>query len=450
MPAWQQIAHQRQHEGEHQGDDGCREDRVGGGVDQHLADQRFPLALLLCLGMTHREMVQNMDELVGQMFLHHLIGRCGKTDHIRCKEGGDDTHCYHYRIEELADDAERQTQRGDDERKLTNLGHRETAAHRRLQRLASEHEAEGAEYRLTYQYRTDQGEDRNGIFYQNLRVYQHTYRYEEDGSEEILYRFYEFDNFLCLNGFCQYAAHDEGSEGAAEPHLGAQYRHAAAQTQRNDEQGFGIDEFPHRTQEPRNGEDAHDKPHAQEEAYLHDRGKHLPAVGTASARYRRQHHHHHDSQDIFQYQYAHHHRGKLLGAQPHIIECLIYNSGGAHGEHTAQEDAVHPSPAEAVAYADAQHHHAEHDNHGGDDGRSAHLHDFLEREVETEREEGEDDTDVGPGLDIRLVDYRHGVGHVWRNQESRHDVSQHQRLLEPLEDESYDACHHQDEGKVFY
>ena len=110
MPAWQQIAHQRQHEGEHQGDDGCREDRVGGGVDQHLADQRFPLALLLRLGMTHREMVQNMDELVGQMFLHHLIGRCGKTNHIRCKEGGDDAHCYHYRIEELTDDTERQTQ----------------------------------------------------------------------------------------------------------------------------------------------------------------------------------------------------------------------------------------------------------------------------------------------------------------------------------------------------
>ena len=117
---------------------------------------------------------------------------------------------------------------------------------------------------------------------------------------------------------------------------------------------------------------------------------------------------------------------------------------------TAQEDAVHPSPAETVAYADAQHHHAEHDDHGGDDGRCSHLHDFLEREVETEREEGEDDTDVGPGLDIRLVDYRHGVGHVWRNQESRHDVSQHQRLLEPLEDEGYDACYHQDKGEVFY
>ena len=94
-----------------------------------------------------------MDEFVGQMFLHYLIGRCGKTNHIRCKEGGDDAHRYHYRIEELADDAERQTQRGDDERELTNLSHRETAAHRRLQRLASEHETEGAEYRLTYQYR---------------------------------------------------------------------------------------------------------------------------------------------------------------------------------------------------------------------------------------------------------------------------------------------------------
>ena len=65
--------------------------------------------------MTHRKMVQYMDELVGQMLLHHLIGRQRQTDHVRRQEGGDDTHRYDYRIEEVADNAKRQAQRGDDE-----------------------------------------------------------------------------------------------------------------------------------------------------------------------------------------------------------------------------------------------------------------------------------------------------------------------------------------------
>ena len=103
-----------------------------------------------------------------------------------------------------------------------------------------------------------------------------------------------------------------------------------------------------------------------------------------------------------------------------------------------------------MTHADAQHHHGKDDDDAGDDGRGSHLHDFLEGEIETEREEGEDDTDVCPGLDIRLVHHRHGIWHVGRHEEARHDVTQHQGLLEPLEDEGNNASHHQDEGEVFY
>ncbi len=74
---------------------------------------------------------------------------------------------------------------------------------------------------------------------------------------------------------------------------------------------------------------------------------------------------------------------------------------------------------------------------------------FL-KEKSRPSKEGEDDTDVCPGLDIRLVHHRHGVGHVGRHEEARHDVTQHQGLLEPLEDEGNNASHHQDEGEVFY
>ena len=220
LPAWQQIAHQRQHEGEHHGDGCRRKDRVGDGVDSHLADERLPFALLLRRRMAHRKMVQNVDELVGQMLLHHLIGRQSQTNHVGRKEGGNHGYSYHHRIEEVADNPQRQAQRSDDKRELTYLSHRKTAAHRRLQRFAAQHESEGAEYSLSHQDGAHQGEDRNGIFHQYLGVYQHTHRHEEDGAEEIFHRFYQFDNLLSLNGFCKDAAHNEGSEGAGEPHLG--------------------------------------------------------------------------------------------------------------------------------------------------------------------------------------------------------------------------------------
>ena len=76
---------------------------------------------------------------------------------------------------------------------------------------------------------------------------------------------------------------------------------------------------------------------------------------------------------------------------------------------------------------------------GAIEGEGTHLHDFLEGEIQAQREEGEDDTDVCPSLDIRLVHHRYGVGHVGRHQEARHDVTQHQGLLEPLEDEGNNA-----------
>ena len=67
------------------------------------------------------------------MLLQLVVGRCGESYHIWREECGDDTHRHHYRIEEIADDAERQSERGNDERELTDLSHGESALHGRLQ-----------------------------------------------------------------------------------------------------------------------------------------------------------------------------------------------------------------------------------------------------------------------------------------------------------------------------
>ena len=100
---------------------------------------------------------------------------CGQSYHIRCQERGNHRYGYDDRVEEVADDTQRQTQRGDDEGELTNLCHGESAAHGRLQTLTSQQEGERAKECLTNEDGQHQCDDRPRIADNNLRVYQHTY-----------------------------------------------------------------------------------------------------------------------------------------------------------------------------------------------------------------------------------------------------------------------------------
>ena len=194
------------------------------------------------------------------MLLHDLVAWRGKAYHIRCKEGGDDRNRHDHRIQELADDAQRQSQRGDDERELAYLSHGEAASHGRLERLTAQHETKGSQYSLTYQDGEHEGKDRQGIVDQDLWINQHAHRHKEDGSEEVFNRLYQLDDFLSLNGLGKDAAHDEGTESTGESHLGGQHRHAAAESEGHDEKRLAVDEFAHRPEEEWDGKDAHDEP----------------------------------------------------------------------------------------------------------------------------------------------------------------------------------------------
>ena len=68
------------------------------------------------------------------------------------------------------------------------------------------------------------------------------------------------DNLVGLDGLCQYASHDEGSEGRAEAYLGGQYGHEAAQTEGDDEQRLLIHQLACLTQDGGDEENAHDEP----------------------------------------------------------------------------------------------------------------------------------------------------------------------------------------------
>ena len=219
LPTRQQLTGEGQHKGEHQRNGGRGEDGIDNGVDRHLSEQTFPFAILLTMGAANGECVKGFDELSWQMTLKFLIGRCGESDHVRSEEGCDDRYCHNNRIKEMSDNAKRQSQRGDDEREFTDLRHRETATHGRLQRLAAKHERYGAEHTLTDDDGEYQTKDRQGVFYKNLRIDKHTYRHEEHGSEEVLDRFYKFLDALGLDSLGKNTTHDKCSECRTEAYL---------------------------------------------------------------------------------------------------------------------------------------------------------------------------------------------------------------------------------------
>ena len=143
-----------------------------------------------------------------------MVGRYGSTYHIRSEEGGYDRDSHHDRVEEVAYDTEGESERGDDEGELTYLRHGESAAQGLFQRLSGEYIAKSAEGALAYEYGKCDDDDREGVVDENLWLYKHTYRHEEHGSEEVLYRLYYLYYLVSLHGLSKDAAHDESSECA--------------------------------------------------------------------------------------------------------------------------------------------------------------------------------------------------------------------------------------------
>ena len=210
--------------------------------------------------MAERDVVEEDNYAGRQTALHKgIAGRRG-THHIRGEECRDDRNGHDNGVEEVADDAEGEAEGRYDERELTYLGHREAAFHGCLQRLSAEKIAERAEHGLSDEYCQDDCDDRQGIFNQYARLDKHAYRDEEDSSEEVLDRLDELYYLVRLDRFGQYAAHHEGSEGAAEAYLSGHDGHQTAQSERHDEQCLLVDELADIAQEHGNEEYSDDKP----------------------------------------------------------------------------------------------------------------------------------------------------------------------------------------------
>ena len=130
--------------------------------------------------------------------IHKIGSRFGQTYHIGSKESRNHRHSHHNRIEEMTGHIQRNTQRGNNKSKLTNLCQTESALHGCLQRLSRQQNAQCAKQRLSDNHRQCNDQNRNGIFNNHTRIDHHTYRHEKDSSEQVLYRFYQLLDVFCL------------------------------------------------------------------------------------------------------------------------------------------------------------------------------------------------------------------------------------------------------------
>ena len=104
----------------------------------------------------------------------------------------------------------------------------EAALHGRLQRLAAEQHACGGGDALEDDDAEGYDEDREPVLAQDGGLYEHAYRHEEDGAEEVLQWGHQTVYHVGLDGLGKDGAHDEGAQGGAESGLGSQHHHAEA------------------------------------------------------------------------------------------------------------------------------------------------------------------------------------------------------------------------------
>ena len=383
-----------------------------------------------------------------KVLVHEPIRRFRQPDHVWRQEDRDDRNGHDDRVQETARHAQGHAQGGDDEGEFADLRQREAALHRGLQGLSGQEHARGGEEKLPDD--DGEGDDHDGqpVLGDHRRVHHHPHGHEEDGAEQVLHRLDEAFDVFRLDGFRQDGAHDEGAEGGGEAGLGGEDDHAEAQAQGHHEERLVVHQLLRPAQQERDQVDAHDDPQDEEERQFADRHHQFPALEVVGDRHRGQDHHQDDGEDVLQDEDGHHQARELLLGEPEVLEGLVDDGCGRHGDHAAQEQGVHLAPAETGADGEPQENHAEDDGQGRDDGRSAHLHDLLETEFQAEGEQEEDHADVRPGVDAGRVDDRGRQGEMGAGDEAGHDVAQHKRLLELLEDQGHDTRADQDQRQV--
>ena len=133
-----------------------------------------------------------------------------------------------------------------------------------------------------------------------------------------------------------------------------------------------------------------------------------------------------------------------------VGQCFKDNRCGGHGNHPSQEDTVDQSVTQELAHYIAQAHHACHDNQRCHDGRTAHINQFLETELQSQREQQHDNADLCPELDVALHSHRWQQREMRTGQKTGDNIAQHDGLFEHFEYHCGYGAQHKNKRQITY
>ena len=167
-------------------------------------------------------------------------------------------------------------------------------------------------------------------------------------------------------------------------------------------------------------------------------------------RQRGKNNHHHYRHQIFDNKNPQDNASEFLLEKSHVIEGLEYDGRGRHGQHSTQKNTAHVGEPHCIPRHIAYEHHATYNSDSGNDSRNAHIYQFLERKVQSHREQQKNDTDVRPYFDIGRIGNSRDQGNGRTRHNTGYNVAQYDRLLQPLENDGYNTGNNQNYGKIRY
>ena len=81
-------------------------------------------------------------------------------------------------------------------------------------------------------------------------------------------------------------------------------------------------------------------------------------------------------------------------------------------------------------------------------GRRAYLKQFLETEFQSQGEQQYDNTQLGPQVDVGLIDNRREKSKIGPHQKTSHDIAQDHGLFQFLEQQGHYPGHNQDKSQI--
>ena len=365
--------------------------------------------------------------------------RCQRRDD---GDGDDD------RIDIVRNHAEGQAKARYDKGEFTDLRKRAAAVNSILQALPGEQHPHRGEEQLADDGDKGENKDRDDILHDHSGVKHHADRDEEHCAEEILYPLRQMLHALGMYRARKQRACEECAESRGEAEGIGQEHHTEAQAEGDDQQSLIAHKRRSLVEQRRQQVDAENKPereiqhqHAKLQRKRHT-GDTLPDGNG------REDYHHEYSRDVLNDQCAEHELGKALLLDAEIIKGLDDDSGGAHGEHAAEEDAVHRAPAERLTDKVAEEQHAADLGQGGYDSRAADAHELMEIELQPEAEHEDYYADLAPCAYGGAVGDVKEEGHVRADQEAREYVAQNERLIQLFENDGDDAAGQKYDSKV--